>query len=196
MTTTDAPTGSTPAAPATSTATSAPAVGFGDGGWRTEALLLVEVAALAAFAFSRPVLDSFGRSPETFIARHADTATIVWFGLIVSFVPAFVLGGLGAATRLLGPPRRRWAHIGLVGLLGGMVAWRLGQDVTGWPGDATKLIVAGVLAVPLAGALRWRLPALGTFLRYAGVASLLFLGQFLFTSPVASLVLGDGAELD
>jgi hypothetical protein len=193
VTTTDAPTGTT--TPGTAAA-STPAAGLGDGGWRTEALLLVEVAALAAFAFSRPVLDSFGRSPETFIARNADTAAIVWFGLIVSFVPALVLGALGAATRVLGPARRRWAHIGLVGLLGGVVVWRLGQDVTGWPGDATKLILAGVLAVPLAGALRWRLPALGTFLRYAGVASLLFLGQFLFTSPVASLVLGDGAELD
>ena len=192
MTTTDAP--------ATSPVPRSPDPEGGDdassAGWRTEALLLVEVAALAAFAFSRPVLDSFGRSPETFIARNADAAAIVWFGVVVSFVPALVLGGLGTATRLLGSANRRRAHVGLVAVLGGLVAWRLGQDVTGWPGDATKLILAGFLAVPLVGVLRWRFPALGTFLRYAGVASLLFLGQFLFTSPSASLVLGDGPELD
>lgn len=193
MTTTDAP--------ATAAMSEAPEPGStpdaaGAGGWRTEALLLVEVAALAAFAFSRPVLDSFGRSPETFIARNADAAAIVWFGVIVSFVPALVLGAVGTATRLAGPSVRRWAHIGLVGVLGGMVVWRLGQDITGWPGDATKLILAFVLAVPLAGVLRWKVPAFGTFLRYAGVASLLFLGQFLVTSPSAALVLGDGPELD
>src|SRR5918998_6044659 len=121
----------------------------GAGGWRTEGLLLVEVAALAAFAFSRPVLDSFGRSPETFIARDADAAVVVWFALIVSFVPALVLGAIGVGTRLLGPGRRRWAHIGLVGVLGGALVWRVGQDVTGLPGSATRMVVAGAVGVPL-----------------------------------------------
>ena len=195
MTTTEESAG-TGAGTADATRTAAATPDSSGGVWRTEALLLVEVAALAAFAFSRPVLDSFGRSPETFIARDADSAAIVWFGLIVSFVPALVIGAVGVATRLLGPVSRQRAHLGLVGLLGGAAVWRLGQDVTGWPGDATKLILAGVLAVPIVGVLRGKVPGLGTFLRYAGVASLLFLGQFLFTSPVASLVLGDGTHLD
>ncbi len=190
--TTDAPA----SAPASAGDEPAPAPAAGATGWRAEALLLVEVTALTSFAFSRPVLDSFGRSPETFIARDADVAAIVWFGLIVTFVPALALGGLAAATRVLGPSHRHRAHVGLVAVLGGVVVWRLGQDATGWPGDATKLILAGLLAAPLVGFVRWRLSALATFLRYAGVASLLFLGQFLFTSPSAGLVLGDGPELD
>lgn len=202
VTTTDDRTDGASADPADSAAAPAPGADaapdtpLGPGGWRTEVLLLVEVAALAAFALSRPVLDSFGRSPETFIARDADAAAIVSFGLIVSFVPVLALGAVGLATRLLGPARRHWAHIGLVGLLGGAVVWRLGQDVTGLPGAATRMIVAGVVGVPLVAVLRWKLPALGTFLRYAGLASLLFLGQFLFTSPVSSLVLGDGTRVD
>ena len=214
MTTTDGTAGeaasptdatTTDATTADATTPDASAAGSGSGredadraviGWRTEPLLFVEVVALAAFTFSRPVLDSFGRSPETFIARGADTAAIVWFGLIVSFVPALVIGAVGVAARLLGPAGRHGAHLGLVGLLGGLAVWRLGQDVTGWPGDATKLILAGVVAVPLIAALRWKAPALGTFLRFAGVASLLFLGQFLFTSPVASLVTGDSTHVD
>ena len=40
------------------------------GRWLTgELWLALEVAALTAFAFSRPVLDSFGRSPETLQVR-------------------------------------------------------------------------------------------------------------------------------
>lgn len=191
MTTTDEPVETDAAeGPADRTTTS------GLGGWTEEALLAVEMVALAAFAFSRPILDSFGRSPETFVARNADTTTIVLFALIVSFGPALLVSALGVASRPLGPAGRRRAHVVLVALVGGVAVWRLGQDVTGWPGDATKLVLAGLLAVPLVGAIRAKLPAVRTFLRYAGAASLLFLAQFLFTSPASSLVLSDGPRLD
>lgn len=172
-----------------------PDLGVRAGGWG-EVLLGLEVAALAAVTFSRPVLDTFGRSPETFIARHATTGDIVLFGLVVAFVPALALAVVGTATRVLGTSARRWVHLGLIVVLGGLAAWRFGRDLTGWPNDATKLLLAGFLVGPLLGFLRWRVPATGTFLRYAGAASVIFLVQFLAMSPASDMVFGSPSGVD
>ncbi|HEV7760379.1 MAG TPA: sulfatase-like hydrolase/transferase [Acidimicrobiales bacterium] len=166
------------------------------GGWGGEVLLALEVAALVAFAVTRPVLDSFGRSPETFVARRATSADIVLFGVLVAFVPALVVAVLGALTRLLGPTVRGRVHLGLITVLGGVAAWRLVQDATGWPGGAKKLLLAGVVAALALGLVRWRAPASATFLRYAGVASVIFLIQFLVLSPVTDLAFGGGRGVD
>jgi hypothetical protein len=156
---------------------------------RPELLLSLELVALAAFAFSRPVLDMFGRSPETFIARDVRGWGIVAFGATVALVPAVVVTAVGVVARRLGRWARRWAQPALVGVLGGVAVWRLGQEVTGWPGDATKLVLAGLLAGILLAVARLRLPATGTFLRVAGASSLVYPLLFLFASPVTELVL-------
>lgn len=157
-----------------------------------ELWLASEVTALAAFTFSRPVLDSFGRSPETFVARRATATDIVLFGLAVAFVPALVVAVAGAVTRLLGPTARHRVHVGLVALLGGLAAWRVGQDITGWPGTATKLQLAGIVCGAALAVLRWRVPSTATFLRFAGMASVLFLVQFLVMSPASALIFRGG----
>jgi Sulfatase len=157
---------------------------------KSELWLALEVTALTAFTFSRPILDSFGRSPETFVARRASHTDILLFALVVAFVPALVVALAGAATRLFGPTARRGVHVGIVAVLGGLAAWRLGQDITGWPGSATKLELAGILTAATLGLLRWRVPTTATFLRYAGVASVIFLVQFLVMSPASGMVLG------
>jgi hypothetical protein len=165
-------------------------------GVTSELLLGLEVAALAALTFSRPVLDTFGRSPESFIARQATATDIVLFGLVVAFAPALAFAALGSLTRLFGAPARRWSHLVLVMVLGGLAAWRFGRDVTGWPNDATKLLLAGFLVGPLLALLRWRAPATGTFLRYAGAASVIFLVQFLVMSPAADMVFAGPPGVD
>src|SRR5215471_2922959 len=170
----------------TATSEASPAPAPARGRWLTgELWLAVEVTALTAFAFSRPVLDSFGRSPESFVARRATHLDIVLFALAVALIPALVVATAGAATR-------HRVHLGLVGVLGGLAAWRLGQSITGWPGSATKLQLAGILAAVVLAALRWRVPVTATFLRYAGIASVIFLVQFLVMSPASGLVFGGG----
>jgi hypothetical protein len=161
-----------------------------------ELLLALEVTALAAFTFSRPVLDAFGRSPETFIARHASTLDIVLFGLVVAFVPAVIVAVVGGITRVFGAGVRLKVHLVLVALLGGLGAWRLGRDLTGWPNDATKLLLAGIVVGPLLAALRWWKPQTGTFLRYAGAASVIFLLQFLVMSPTTDVAFGEPPGVD
>jgi hypothetical protein len=156
--------------------------------YTTELLLSLELVALAAFAFSRPVLDTFGRSPETLVARGVTGGWVVAFGLIVAFVPAVVASAVGVATRRLGGRFRGEVHAGLVGVLGGIGVWRFGQDVTGWPGDATKLLLAGPLAGLAFLAVRHRVRSSGTFLRVGGAASVIYLVLFLTASPASDLV--------
>jgi hypothetical protein len=164
--------------------------------WLVEVLLALEIVALVAFAVSRPILDSFGRSPETFVARGADSGMVVRFGLFVALVPPLAVVLLGPPSRALGRRARSLVHLGLIAVAGGFAVWRLGQDVTGWPPEATKLILAGFVLGPALAALRWRVPTSRTFLRFAGAASVIFLVQFLVMSPASSLVFGDRPAVD
>lgn len=121
------------------------------------------------------------------MARDASRLDVVLFALVVAVLPAFVIAVVAAATNLGGPAVRRYAHIGLVGALGGVVAWRFGTDLTGWNGA----VLGGLALVTAAGlgALRWRVPVAASFLRFLGGASVMFLVLFLIASPSSDLVL-------
>lgn len=153
-----------------------------------ELLLSLELVALASFAFSRPVLDSFGRSPETFMARGTFGWWIVAFCAVVTLVPAAVVALAGVGARRLGPMARRFAQPLLVAVLGGVGVWRLGQDVTGWPRSSVKLLLVGSVAGVLLFLARARLGSAPSFLRIAGVASVAYPLLFLFASPASSLI--------
>ena len=156
--------------------------------WADDLLLSSELAALAAFAFSRPVLDTFGHSPASFVLRGVTGWWVVAFGLIVVAVPALAAATVGAGARRLGGRFSGEVHAVLVGLIGGVGAWRVGQEMTGWPGDATKLLLGGVLAGLLLVAARHRLPQTRTFLRIAGAAPVVYLVLFLVASPASTLI--------
>jgi hypothetical protein len=163
---------------------------------RDELLLSLELAALAAFAFTRPVLDSFGRSPETFLSRGVTGESVVVFAVAVAFVPAVCVAAVGVGARRLGGWARPWAQPVLVGIVGGLGAWRLGQDLTGWPRDATKLLLVAPLVGVALVVLRKRVPATRTFLRIAGPVSVVYLVLFLVSSPASALLSLDGAAPD
>ena len=160
-----------------------------DRGWlRAELLAAVEVCGLTGLAVTRPVLDSFGRAPETFLVRGAGRWDVVLFALAVAVVPAVVVAVAGAATGLAGRRVRRWAHLVVVGLLGGLVLWRFGTDATTWgSGPLVAAAVAGGLVLLV---LRWRVRPVATYLRFVGAASLVFVVQFLVFSPASSLATG------
>lgn len=161
-------------------------------GWRAwlrrETGFAAELAALTGFVFARPVLGSFGASPETFIARDADRVEVVAFGLAVVLIPLAVTVSLGAASGVLGRRIRLWVHLAFVAGLGVMGAVEMMRVHTGLP-DRLALVVAAALGLGIA-LLRWRAEIVRTFLRYAGIASVAFLIQFLVFSPASSLVWG------
>jgi hypothetical protein len=160
---------------------------------RAEVLLALELVGLAAFAFSRPVLDSFGRSPETFVAENATRSDIVLFALLVALLPTLVVVVVGVVGGWAARSQRDTVQVVLVALLAGVGAWRMGQDQTGWPGSATKLILLGVIMALLFGFVRWWSSArevTATFLRYASIAVVVFVVQFLTGSPTSELAFG------
>lgn len=162
-------------------------------GWRTwlreEAWLAVELAGLCGFVFARQILGSFGASPETFIARGATGRDVVLFGLAVAFVPVLGLAGPGAVIGLWGRPAVRLAvHLMAVAGLGGLWMVQVLRLNTSFSSQVV-LVLAG-LAAGLLLVLRWRVEMARTFLRYAGVASVAFLVEFLAVSPTASLIYG------
>src|SRR5215207_6816547 len=76
-------------------------------GIRNEAQLALEVAALTSFVVARPVLASFGRSAEVFIARGADWFDVVAFAVALLVIPPLVLATAGALAGLGGARVRR-----------------------------------------------------------------------------------------
>lgn len=155
---------------------------------RSEVGFAAELAALTSLVFARPVLGSFGASPETFIARDAGAIDVVVFGLAVVLIPLAATVALGAVSAPFGQRIRLAVHLAIVvGLtfLGTLQVLRVHSSLS----DALALAAAAALALTV-GLWRWRAGVARTFLRYAGVASLVFLIQFLVFSPTASLVWG------
>ena len=157
---------------------------------RREWPLALELVAVTSFVFARPTLASLGRSPETFLSRGADWYQVALFAVLLVVVPALVAIAVDVAGNLAGPRVRTLVHAALLGALFALAAWQIGEQFTA---DMRLLPVGGPLCVAVglgAAALRYSSDAFATFLRYASVAALVFLGQFLFASPSAALVLG------
>jgi hypothetical protein len=155
---------------------------------RIELLLATELAALTGFVFARPVLGSFGASPETFIARGSDGFTVVAFGVAVVLLPLLAVAAVAALAGLVAVRVRLVVQLAAVGVLAGIAALQVLRSQTGLP-DVPVKVLAAVAGAAMAAA-RWRTASAARFLRYAGVVSLVFLVQFLFLSPASSLVLG------
>jgi hypothetical protein len=149
----------------------------------------LELLALTAFVFARPVLASFGRSPETFVARGADWTDTVAFGVLVLLAPPLALMVVELAVGLVAGERvRRVCHLALVAGLLGLVTWQIVETVADWE---SELGVPVSLAAGVVLALLWaRVASVATFFRYASVGGVVFLAQFLALSPTSSIVLG------
>ena len=155
---------------------------------REECWYLLEVAALTGFLVTQPVLDTFGRSPETFIARGASRPEIIAFALAVAALPALAAWLLALAARLGGPARRRLAHRLAIASLVGLVAARvLDHLVHPYLG---VVVGAGLVAGLAGGHIYRRASWMRLYLRVASVAPLAFASIFLVASPTSDLVLG------
>lgn len=165
---------------------------------RQEGLLALEVLALTAVTFSRPVLDGFGSFPTVFMQHRAASTDLVWFGLLVMLLPAALVTAACLGTGLVSRRVRNTAHIVTVVVLGGAGGWRLALEQTSWGAFAAPLVLFGVVMGGGLGWLRWwskTADPMASFLRFAGCASVIFLAQFLFMSEASRAdLLGDRAS--
>lgn len=153
---------------------------------REELRYFIEIVALTGFVVAQPVLDVFGRSPETFVFRGADRGDIVLFAAIVVAVPPLLLGVGAALTNVAGPKARRGAQVVVLSVLFGVFALQIMKKATGLRDGA--LLALGIAAGIGFAAAYLRVSPLRLWVRYASVGPALFLVLFLVASPASDLV--------
>ena len=159
---------------------------------RGEGPRLLEILGLTGLVVTQPVLEVFQDGADVFVSRRAGPATIVAFALVVALVPGLVLWGVGALIGLAGERARTIAHVATLALLGGLLTVELVKAVTDLgPRALVPLAIAGGALTGLAVS-RWG--AFRLLLRYAAAGGVLFVGVFLFASPVWDLVRGGDVE--
>lgn len=147
------------------------------------------VGGLSVAAVAAPLLDVYGRNPETFIANRTSPTQIVLFAFLVTFgVPILGLGLL-AAARLVGPRTSQVTYFVLLIALavgtGLVVSRQAAPETTLW----AIAIAAGVVGLIF---LLHRYFAEG--MRFFAVALPVVMLLFLFTSDTAALVWDEADE--
>ncbi len=159
---------------------------------RQELGFLLQLVGVCGFVFARPVLASFGESPETLLEVGATGRTVVLFAILWVLGPPLVLWLAGLPTRWLGSRVRTAVHVGVLAVLVAIfVAQTLIQSGTWSRGPIW------VLAVLTAGVAAWlwlRFVNARQFVDYLAAAPVLFLVIFLFFSPAADILEGSNAE--
>lgn len=157
--------------------------------WRRELTGALEILALTSFVVARPVFGSFGRSPETFVARGSDWNDVILFALVVLLLPPALLVAVELAVGIVAPFLWRWVHALIVGIVGTGAAWQLIGTVV--EGDAPARLVGSIVLGALLAVAAARVVTVRTFLRYAAIGAPVFLLQFLLLAPVSAIVLGE-----
>lgn len=154
-------------------------------GWlRAETPYGIELFALCGLAFTQPLLDVFGRTPEQFAFRGIDPRGVVEFALAVTFLPTAALW-LGEIIVSAVTARGRRALHAAVGIL--LVVAAALQVLTALTSGPVRVL--GALAIGGGAVLAvLRFAPLRTWLRYMAVAPVMFLLLFLVASPSARLL--------
>ena len=146
----------------------------------------LHLTALWGFALALPLLNLLGRTPEFFVARGNTDGDIVAIALATVIAPPLVLMALELVVVRLSRPAATWLHLGLVTLLGGLIALPPLGDLTGGSRGAVPLAL-------LVGAVIATLYARAAFARSIATAlapaPLILLAFFLTLSPVSKLLL-------
>ena len=147
---------------------------------------LAAVAGACGFAIAQPVLDAFGRSPETFVFRDAAARDVITFGAAIALLPPLLLWGAGLVIGQRAPRWRDFAHGATVGVLTGLgvlqVLSSLGRPVA---------VLGGLAAAGGAWVLTVGTEAFRMWSRWLGVLPVAALLMFLLASPSSDLLASD-----
>lgn len=147
---------------------------------------LGELLALTAFAIAQPVLDVTGRSPDFFVYRRANAATMALLLALVTLGPPLALWLAERLVGLVSRTAERALHLVFVAGLLTVLAVEIGKQTHRLYGRRLALValVAGcALAVLVARSAKVR-----QVLVYAAPAPLLFALLFVTTTPSGALV--------
>jgi hypothetical protein len=152
----------------------------------------VHLAALSSFALAQPLFDLLGRNAEFFAARDSTGWDIVLFAVAIVLVPPAVLVGAEVAAGLADGRLARGVHFAAVAFLVALVALQALRRAAD-PAAALALPTAVLVGAGAAYAYA-RFAPVRSFLTVLAPAPLVFLGLFLFVSPVGNLVLPSTPE--
>ena len=153
----------------------------------------LHLAALCAFAFVQPLFDLLGKYPAFWAAHDSTRWEIVGFALILTLGPPTLLIAVEALIGLASTRARDLAHIGFVAILASIVALTFVRGPAGDTRAGLVLLISLAIGALLA-LLYARTEGVRSFLSILGVAPLLFLLLFLFTSESSKLVTKGTAE--
>jgi len=152
----------------------------------------IHLLVLSSFALAQPLFSLLSENVVFFAARGSSRWEIVAFALGVVLVPPLLLLAVEALVGLVHRGAAAGLHLIFVGLLAGLVAMQAVNRIGDPPRSVFAVVVVGVAAgIAFAYA---RLDAIRSVLTVLGPAPLLFLGLFLFGSPVAKLTLAEDAQ--
>jgi hypothetical protein len=148
---------------------------------------LLELFVLTGFALAQPLLSETGKAPELFTYRRINSASMVWFVLLVTFAPTIGLWVLERLVALAYKPAARWLHLGFVAVLAGIILIEIGKGKSAVPQGYALGVLAGIVAIGLT-VLLVRSATLRLYLRYASPAPIVFALLFVATSPSGAIV--------
>jgi len=152
----------------------------------------VHLLVLTSFALAQPLFSLLSENVVFFAARGSSRWEIVVFALGIVLVPPALVLAAEALVSLAHTGAARKLHLIVVGLLSGLVAMQVVNRIGDPPQSLFTALVVGI-AVGAAFAYG-RLGAVRSVLTVLAPAPLLFLGLFLFGSPVAKLTLAEDAQ--
>lgn len=141
----------------------------------------------SAASRSQPLLDIFGRNAAQFIFRNATSFEIWLFALVVVVLPPGALWLLESIVGLVSPRARTLTHLGLIAMLVWAFTVQLARGVLG---GIALMLVAGAAGVG-AAVLYHRTRAARSWLSFAALAPVVFLGLFVFSSETSRLVFAE-----
>lgn len=145
-----------------------------------------QLAALSGLAVAQPIFDLLSDNAEFFAVRGSSSRDIVFFALILAFLPPLVLFAAEVLAGLVDRRIRLVLHLVFVAGFVALIAVQALKKVDGL--GSAAIILGSCVAAIAAAAAYWRLPPIRTLLTVLSPAAVFFLALFLFDSRVTELV--------
>jgi hypothetical protein len=143
------------------------------------------LAALCSLALAQPLFALLRRSPEFLAARGALGFDVVSFAVLLVVLPPALLLAVELLAGLIDHRVRRGLHLGFVAALAALVA---AQALKRSLDAADGVLIALAAAVGIGAAVAYaRVAVVRSFVSVLAAAPIVFLGLFLFFSPVSGL---------
>ena len=152
----------------------------------------LHLLVLCSFALAQPLFSLLAENVVFFAARGSSRWEIVVFAVGTVLVPPAFLLGVEALVALVHRGAAGALHLIFVGALSALIAMQVVNRI----GDPPQSLFVGLVgAIAAAAAFAYsRVGAVRSVLSVLGPAPLLFLGLFLFGSPVSKLTLAEDSQ--